>query len=131
MKILEIPNFADMTIETQTFDGRDRDQWPIFRTMNAAALFAHIENMLPVFREKELPAVISLYLHPWEFHEMPQGLIHFGEGAVLPDAFITKNTGAYAMEQLDRLLDMFDNLGAEYLTARALAECYAVRMANA
>lgn len=122
MKILEIPNFADMTITSTDPYGRDRDQWPVFRTEGAGALMAHVDNMLGVFAEHQVPAVICLYMHPWEFHEMPQGAIHFGEGAVLPDPFIVKNCGEVALRELDKLLAMFKDRGATFSTARNMAK---------
>jgi peptidoglycan-N-acetylglucosamine deacetylase len=91
MRILEIPNFANMTIQSSDQYGRDRDQWPLFRTEGAGSLIKHIDNMLDFYTQKQIDPVICFYMHPWEFHEMPQGAIHFGEGAVLPDPFITKN----------------------------------------
>lgn len=124
MKILEIPNFADMTIESSDTYGRDRDQWPLFRTEGAEALMAHVDNMLGFYAERQLQPVFCFYMHPWEFHEMPQGPIHFGEGAVLPDQFIIKNCGGAAVEQLDRVLTLFKGRGASFITARDLARQY-------
>jgi peptidoglycan-N-acetylglucosamine deacetylase len=117
LKIIEIPNFADMTIESKDVDGRDRDQWPKFRTESASALMTNIENMLKMYQSKNLPAVFCFYLHPWEFYKMPEGLIHFGEGAVQPDPFIIKNCGQYAVEQLDILIDSLKSIGAEFKRA--------------
>ena len=42
---------------------------------------------------------------------MPQGLIHFGEGAVLPDPFIIKNTGQVAVDELDNLIKIMKDRG--------------------
>lgn len=117
LKIIEIPNFADMTIESNDVGGRDRDQWPKFRTESASALMVHIENMLKMYESENLPAVFCFYLHPWEFYKMPQGLIHFGEGAVQPDPFIIKNCGQYAVEQLDVLITMLKDVGAQFKRA--------------
>jgi peptidoglycan/xylan/chitin deacetylase (PgdA/CDA1 family) len=125
MRILEIPNFADMTLESSDPFGRDRDQWPIFRTESAEALMRHVDNMLGYLTQRQLPAVICLYLHPWEFLAMPEGLIHFGEGSVLPDPFIIKNCGDYAVAQLDALITLLKQRGARFLTCAALAEEYA------
>ena len=122
MKIVEIPNFADMTIESNEPDGRDRDQWPIFRTEGAASLIVHIDNMLKFYQEKNLPAFLCFYMHPWEFYEMPQGLIHFGEGSVLPDPFITKNCGKVATEELDNLISMLKQRGADFVTVKDVAD---------
>jgi len=117
-KIVEIPNFADMTIESTDVGGRDRDQWPKFRTQSATYLMKHIDSMLEMYRQKDLPAVLCFYFHPWEFFKMPQGLIHFGEGAVLPEPFIVKNCGKYAIEQLDLLIRHLKDRSAEFKCAK-------------
>ncbi len=125
MKILEIPNFADMTIESKDEYGRDRDQWPLFRTAGAEALIKHVDNMIGFFAERDLPAVFCFYMHPWEFHEMPQGIITYGEGSVIPDPFIVKNCGEVALQELRKLIRMFKERNAEFLTVNEMAERYA------
>ena len=122
MQIIEIPNFADMTMESQDPHGRDRDAWPIFRTENAKALMVHVDNMLKFYKNKNLPPVLCLYMHPWEFQEMPEGLIHFGEGAVLPDPFIIKNCGRVAVKELDNLITLLKERGAEFTMAKDMAD---------
>ncbi|MDO8586634.1 MAG: polysaccharide deacetylase family protein [Armatimonadota bacterium] len=122
LQILEIPNFADMTIDTADEYGRDRDQWPLFRTEGADALMVHIDNMLRLYEQEGLPAVLCFYMHPWEFHEMPQGPIHYGEGTVIPDPFIVKNTGAIALKELDRLLAALKERDAVFQTCEGVAE---------
>ena len=52
---------------------------------------------------------------------MPQGDIRSSEGTVRPDPFITKNCGAYAVEQLDVLVRALKDRGAEFLEARTAA----------
>ncbi len=121
MKIVEIPNFANMTIESNDEYGRDRDQWPLFRTAGADALMVHVDNMIEFYREKNLPAVFCFYLHPWEFHPMQQGLIHYGEGSVLPDPFIVENCGDVAAREMDKLMSMLSERGATYTTAESIA----------
>jgi peptidoglycan-N-acetylglucosamine deacetylase len=122
MKIWEIPNFANMTMESKFADGRDRDQWPLFRTVGADALMKHIDPMLKFYEEKKMPAVLCFYMHPWEFYEMPQGIIHFGEGSVLPDPFIVKNTGEHAVKELDKLITLLKERGANFLEAKNIAQ---------
>jgi peptidoglycan/xylan/chitin deacetylase (PgdA/CDA1 family) len=122
MKLLEIPNFADMTIESSDSYGRDRDQWPLFRTEGADALMRHVDNMLGFYNERGLQAVFCLYMHPWEFYEMPQGAIYYGEGAVLPDSMIVKNCGEVAVRELDRLLAKLIDKGFTFCTAQEMAE---------
>lgn len=121
LKILEIPNFADLTLRSQDPYGRDRDQWPLFRTRGARALIAHIDAMLGLYARKRVPPVLCFYFHPWEFHPMPRGFIHFGEGAVRPDPFIVRNCGPVAVRELDRFVGLLKERGAAFLTARDLA----------
>lgn len=124
LKILEIPNFADMTIDSTDAYHRDRDQWPLFRTVGAEALMQHIDNMLVFYEKRNLDGVFCFYMHPWEFYDMPQGLIHFGEGAVKPDAFIVKNCGAKALQELDKLIVMLAERGCTFYSAEKLANVY-------
>ena len=107
-----------MTIQSVDPHSRDRDQWPKFRTESAAALMKNIDCMLAMYRQKNIQPVLCFYFHPWEFYEMPQGLIHFGEGAVLPDPFIVKNCGKYALEQLDLLIRQLKDRGAVFKCAK-------------
>jgi peptidoglycan-N-acetylglucosamine deacetylase len=118
MKIVEIPNFADMTINSKDTIGRDRDAWPIYRAEGADKLMAHVDNMLNFYNQKNLPPFLSFYFHPWEFYEMPEDLIHFGEGAVLPDPFIIKNSGQVAVTEFDNLIQMMKDRGAEFAMVR-------------
>jgi peptidoglycan-N-acetylglucosamine deacetylase len=122
MKIVEIPNFADMVMESKTSDGRDRDQWPLFRSEGAESLMLRIDSMLAFYEKKKLPAVLCFYFHPWEFYEMPQGAIHFGEGAVIPDPFIIKNCGEKAVSELSKLIKMLKERDAEFVRASDIAK---------
>jgi peptidoglycan-N-acetylglucosamine deacetylase len=121
MKILEIPNFADLTVISRDPYGRERDQWPIFRTEGAKALMGHVDNMLPRYAAANIDPVICLYLHPWEFYEMPQGPVRFGECSITFDSFIVKNCGAVALQELDHLIQLFKSRGATFVTAREVA----------
>lgn len=126
MKLIEIPQFADMGMESQDEFGRDRDQWPLYRTQSAEAMIPRIESFMKYQCERddaetsEYPAVLCFYLHPWEFWDMPEGLLHYGEGAVLPDPFIIKGCGEYCTEQVDKLIAYLKTKNAEFMTA---ADC--------
>ncbi len=123
MRILEIPNFADMTVDSKDPYGRDRDQWPLFRTESAQALLEHVDNFVGYVRAKGLRPVLCFYFHPWEFVEQPESM-HIGEGIVAPDPFIIKNCGEYALEQFAALLDGLAERGCKFMTARRLAEAW-------
>ncbi len=122
MNILELPNFADLSMDSQDPLGRDRDQWPLFRTESAAALIKHIDGFIAYCGDRGVEPFLCFYLHPWEFHEMPQGEMHFGEASVRPDPFIVKNCGAYATEQLNLLIADLKGRGATFYQARDLAQ---------
>ena len=117
LHILEIPNFADMTMESKDpLLERDRDQWPLFRTEGTDALMVHIENFLDFIDKRNLPAVLCFYFHPWEFIQVKKRY-HYGEGAVIPDAFITKNCGKKALREFSRLIDMLKAMGGTFYRA--------------
>jgi peptidoglycan/xylan/chitin deacetylase (PgdA/CDA1 family) len=124
LRLLEIPNFANMTIESRDPYGRDRDQWPLFRTEGAEALLKHIDNFVRFVQERGLSPVLCFYFHPWEFVPQPESM-HVGEGVVIPDPFITKNCGPYALEQLGLVIDGLKARGADFVTCRELAAAMA------
>jgi hypothetical protein len=56
---------------------------------------------------------------------MPQGPIHYGEGAVLPDKFIVKNCGDVALRQLGLLIDgLRSRFDAQFMSAEQLARSW-------
>jgi len=125
LEILEIPNFADMSIESKDRYGRDRDQWPVFRTKGADKFMIHVVNHIDYLRDRKLPIVLCFYFHPWEFIEMPKGPIRYGpEGSVLPAEWLVRNCGDYALAQLEAIIEDFESMGATFMKARELAETW-------
>jgi len=122
LRLVELPAFADLSMESKDPYGRDLDQWPLFRTEGAGALMRHINGFEDYCEAHEVEPFLCFYFHPWEFHPMPQGEIHYGEGAVLPDPFIVKNCGTYAAGQLDLLITLLMDRGAEFLQAQQAAK---------
>jgi hypothetical protein len=120
MRIVEIPNFADMAMESNDPYGRDLDQWPVFRTEGAEALLKHIDSFVAFVEKRGLSPVLCFYMHPWEFVEQPEKM-HIGEGFVVPDPFIVKNCGPYALEQLGLLIDGLRERGARFLSCEQMA----------
>ncbi len=125
LNILEIPVFADLTMESHDKYGRDRDQWPIFRTEGAKALIHHITNMITFFSKRNLPKIFCFYLHPWEFVTMPNR-ISFGEAVIEPFPFIVENCGTKALEELSLLIDELLNMGGQFFTFRDFADIWRI-----
>ena len=122
MKILEIPNFADMVMESNDSPlERDRDQWPQFRTEGAEFVMNKIQGFIDFVKSKGLPPFVCLYIHPWEFIPAEKSY-HFGEATVTPDEFITKGCGDTAIREMNRLLELLTLSGAEFITAKECAQ---------
>lgn len=124
MRILEIPNFCDMEMESDDPYQRDRDQWPLFRTKSANFLMEQVAGFLNYVQAQGKRPVICLYLHPWEFHPMPQGAIDFGECSVTPLPFIVENCGPRAVNEFDHLCSLLIAAGGRFITAGSLAKEY-------
>lgn len=122
LRIVELPNFADLSMESRDPNGRDLDQWPLYRTGGTDAMMRHIDGYIEYARSKGVEPFLCFYFHPWEFHPMPQDDIPCAEGAVRLVPFITQNCGPYAAEQLDLLIRRLADRGAEFLQAREAAQ---------
>lgn len=121
MRLLEIPNFCDLSMESKDPFQRDRDQWPLFRTQSAEAVMEKADSFIAYVQERKQRPVLCFYLHPWEFYPMPKGALNFGESSVKPLPFIVKNCGPKAVRQLDRMCEMLKKGGARFLTCKQLA----------
>ena len=124
LKLVEIPNFADMTMESKD-EGleRDRDQWPLFRTRGADYLMEKIEKYIEFLRKKDLPIVLCFYFHPWEFIEC-KAQNWFGEGGTFVQDFIVEGCGEKAREEFSKLIEMLKDKGAEFKTAEEISKDY-------
>jgi peptidoglycan/xylan/chitin deacetylase (PgdA/CDA1 family) len=122
MKIVEIPNFCDLSMESNDQYQRDRDQWPLFRTEGTAALMRKIDSFVAYVSERAVRPVLAFYFHPWEFHQMPQGAIDYGEASVTPLPFITKNCGDVACREFETMIKELKRRGASFKTAEELAD---------
>jgi len=122
MKIVEIPIFCDLTMKSNDPYNRDRDQWPLFRTKGASYLMRKAESFIGYVRKRNQRPVLCFYFHPWEFHEMPQGAISFGEASVKPFPFIVKNCGETALREFDQVCLKLREKGARFVTAREIAK---------
>lgn len=122
MRLVEIPNFADLAAHSADVHGRDIDQWPRFRTKSAEAQLNQVDRFLTFLEARNcLRRTVSFYFHPWEFHPMPEPPITFKEGCVHPHPFITRNCGDYALRQFDLLVGGLKTRGARFHTAEEIA----------
>jgi hypothetical protein len=124
LKLVEIPNFCDLEMESNDPWNRDRDQWPLFRTEGTHFLLDKVDGFLRYVEARNVRPVLCFYFHPWEFHEMPQGALDYGEAYVTPRPFITKNCGDVALQQFALLLQGLKQRGGVFKTAEKLAEEY-------
>ena len=121
LRLVEIPNFCDLSMESRDPYGRDRDQWPLFRTASAEALMEKVEGFVRHLCERKFHPVLCFYFHPWEFHEMPRGAIDFGEASVTPLPMITKNCGDIACREFEKLLRLLAERRGAFRTAAEVA----------
>ncbi|MCK5801846.1 MAG: polysaccharide deacetylase family protein [Lentisphaeria bacterium] len=124
MAIVEIPNFCDLAMESHDPYNRDRDQWPLFRTEGADALMRKVDSFIDYVTERGIRPVLCFYFHPWEFHEMPQGAIDYGEASVTPLPFITKNCGETACAEFEKLCVLLKQRDARFATCEEIADAY-------
>jgi len=120
LNLIEIIQFADMGMESKDDYGREKDQWPLYRTQSTEAFIPHIESFMSYLEKNDpsqKPIVLCFYFHPWEFWGMPEGVIHFVEGGVMPDPFLTKACGKYCLNQVELLIDWLKSKEASFLTA--------------
>ena len=125
LRIVEIPNFCDLSMESHDPYQRDRDQWPVYRSQSAQALLVKADSFIEYVRTRKKRPVLCFYFHPWEFHPMPQGALDFGESSVTLLPFLVKNCGPKAVKEFDRVCAMLTGRGARFITAKELAAEYA------
>jgi peptidoglycan/xylan/chitin deacetylase (PgdA/CDA1 family) len=122
--VLEVPNFADMTMESKDPGlERDRDQWPLFRTKGGEYLLERSKSFLDFCDDKDVPRVLAYYIHPWEFWPMEKSY-NFGEATVIPEEFITENCGEAALSEIEKLIDGLAAMGAKFVTAHELTKIF-------
>lgn len=122
LKIVEIPNFCDLSMQSNDPWQRDRDQWPLFRTKSASAVLEKAQSFLDYVSSRGKRPVLCFYFHPWEFHEMPQGAIDYGEASVTPLPFITQNCGEIACREFEAMVVALQNRGGTFKTAQEIAD---------
>ena len=117
LRILEVPLFGDLTLEGSDKYKRDRDQWPMLRMRDADWLADAVLRNGERLWARGQPMLACLYLHPWEFVEMPS-VIETGEARIEFRDYLWKNTGPVALRQLDRFIARMRAAGAQFYTLR-------------
>jgi peptidoglycan/xylan/chitin deacetylase (PgdA/CDA1 family) len=126
LTILEVPLFGDLTVQSADPYRRDRDQWPMLRMKGAGALAGAILRGAEMLWAADKPALACIYLHPWEFVEMPR-VIKTAETRIEFDEFLWKNTGSVALRELDSFIGQLGRAGAQFHTLRDFHDLWATR----
>lgn len=114
MKILEIPPFYNIDADETDEDNRERDQWPMMR-MKGAEWFADLSTkMLNRISDADGNSVVCVYLHPWEFVDVPQHL-DIGEVEITLKPFLYTNCGISAVEALDQFIGRMQDDGVAFM----------------
>jgi len=122
MGILELPPFYD-TEGTTEDKKRSRDQWPMLR-LKGAAWFADLcLRLLGRVKDARGRSALCMYLHPWEFVEMPQ-TVASDEATISFKPFLYRNTGPLAVRALDEFIGAMTSNHVEFTTMRDLARAW-------
>ena len=117
--ILEIPLFADLTVPGDLPDHRDRDGWPKLRTHDGRFLADMVLRNAQRQWAQDKPALACLYLHPWEFVDMPV-VLDTDEARIEFKPFLAGHCGQYALNELGSFVREMSNAGAQFETLRDL-----------
>ena len=130
LSILEVPLFADFTVDSTQDDMRDRDQWPMLRTRDGTALADSIMRGARALWADGKPALACIYLHPWEFVEMPR-VIDTSEARIEFKEFLWKHTGQVALDELGTMIAQLADAGAQFHTLRDFHDLWVSRYEKA
>jgi hypothetical protein len=96
---------------------RGRDQWPMLRLRGASWFAGMCERMARRATDQNGNCVLCVYLHPWEFVEMPER-IHTDESTISFKPFLWRNTGDSTVKGLDDLIARLKDAGWQMRTLR-------------
>lgn len=119
LTILELPLFYNPKGSAEG-SKRGRDQWPMMRLKGSAWFGDLCLRLLDEVKDDKGRSVLCMYIHPWEFVEMPRTL-HTDEATIHLNAFLHKGTGAYQSEALDEFLGLMKDQGVAFARMRDLA----------
>jgi len=123
LSVLEIPVFYDRDAGKGGEKNRGRDQWPMLR-LRGAAWFADLcARMFDQTGEEGGRSVLCVYLHPWEFVEMPQR-IETDESTISFRAFRYERTGRPAVRALSDFIAAMKQNGTTFTTLADYAAAF-------
>lgn len=117
LNVLEIPLFADLTVPGDLPDHRDRDGWPKLRTHSGRYLAEMVRRNARRAWDDGRPALVCLYLHPWEFVPMPS-VLDTDEARIELKPWLVQNCGQPALDELDAFIREMQRDGGEFYTLR-------------
>jgi peptidoglycan-N-acetylglucosamine deacetylase len=118
--ILEIPVFYDTDAGETDQTHRSQDQWPMLRLKGAKWFSRLCCRMLSKVRDSKDNSILCLYLHPWEFIEMPKRIIT-DEAEITFKPFLHKNCGDYSLAALDEFIQQMIQENVVFTTMKYYA----------
>ncbi len=123
-EILELPLFAfDLENAADNTYQKKLDQWPRIRTHGARFVFDHMRPVVERQIEEKGLSALTFYLHPWEFHPMPEK-IRYAEGTLYYDEFLYRNTGEAQARELDAFVGLCLKDGYTFQDFRSFQEVF-------
>jgi len=123
MRILELPVFYDLDAGAGDPKRRGRDQWPMLRLKGSAWFSDLCRRMLARAESRAGNAVLCVYLHPWEFVQMPQS-IATDESRIHFRSFLHRNCGTPTLRALDEFLGAMNGDKVRFATMKDFASSY-------
>ncbi|MBN2300968.1 MAG: polysaccharide deacetylase family protein [Lentisphaerae bacterium] len=121
MSLLEVPVFYDTEGNEAGDKNRARDQWPMLRLKGADWFSDLCGRMFDRARDERGISALCVYLHPWEFVDMPR-VVETDESTITFRPFLYRNTGKPALRALSNFIGIMKQQGAEFATLIDLAE---------
>ena len=118
--LVEIPLFYDTDAAAVDTTMRSRDQWPVLRLKGARSFGDLCKRMLNNVKDQDGDSILCVYLHPWEFADMPSGIVT-DEATIEFKPFLFQNCGRPTIEALDQFVDIMLSAGVRFVTMKDLA----------
>jgi peptidoglycan/xylan/chitin deacetylase (PgdA/CDA1 family) len=120
MRILELPVFYDIDVQEDDEKHRSRDQWPMLRIKGAECFSKLCNRMLRQVKDQNGNSVLCIYLHPWEFVEMPECILT-NEAEIRFKPFLYQNSGVFTLRALDEFLGAMKIVGVQFTRMKDFA----------